>query len=192
MNIRKYRKYDCFEMREVMRDSFRAQNSEYDVKQIDEWTGTEENVSVWDLFFTRNETYVLEKMGNILAFISIAKKGGIDMLYVHKDYFNQGYGSTLLKHVEGRFEKRGIDSFAACVPTGAQGFFEKMGYEVSDKNMVTKNDVDMICVSMLKQGGNGKKEIYDIANCGKCFFNCPNKEKQNISKMREKYELLQK
>lgn len=100
-----------------------------DQKELDEWleNKTVQNCETW----IRNEGtnfFVAEKDGKVVGVSSISSDGHIGLCYVLPEVKGHGYGTKLLKAVEGSVLNSGIQSFSLESTITAKGFYEYFGY----------------------------------------------------------------
>jgi N-acetylglutamate synthase-like GNAT family acetyltransferase len=75
-------------------------------------------------------------VGGVAGLEVWARKALLRSVAVNKNLQNQGYGSSLVKHVMGEAKKKGIRELLLLTTT-APGFFSKLGFKESDRAQVT-------------------------------------------------------
>lgn len=82
--------------------------------------------------------------------------GEVEAVYVHGDHGEQGVGSALLAHLEGRAVGQGHRAVTLLASKNARGFYERAGYRATRRETVEQpNGVEMECVRMRKELAGG-------------------------------------
>ena len=89
------------------------------------------------------ETYVYEKEGKILGFVSILSEDTIGGLFVDVDKHRCGIGKALVDHVKEKFEFLSVSAFKKNL--NARAFYEKQGF-VFDYEQTDLNTNELECV----------------------------------------------
>ena len=89
-------------------------------------------------------------MGCREGFAELEKDGHIDCFYTHHKFQSCGIGSKLMFALEQHAVKQQINKLYAEVSTTAKPFFEKKGFQVIKKQIVTVREVKFVNFSMEK------------------------------------------
>ncbi len=128
--------------------------SEYDKQQISIWTSSSENDKRWNEMITDQVVLIAEYENKIVGFISLENGNYIDFLYVHKDYQRKGIAKKLYSAIEKEALRQKQTKLSSDVSKTARPFFEKVGYEIVDKQIVIKKNVELTNYKMKKNVEN--------------------------------------
>ncbi|MDE6000949.1 MAG: GNAT family N-acetyltransferase [Clostridia bacterium] len=96
---------------------------DYTIKQISVWAKNINSLKSRQNDLLNQFTLIAEIGGVIVGFGSIDKSGYLDLLFVHKDYQNQGVATALCNELE-----KGFSIIKTCASITAKPFFESRGY----------------------------------------------------------------
>ncbi len=126
MNIRKYKNEDCDKVSKLFYDTVHSVNAkDYTDEQLSVWANNSDSLMLRHDDLSIQYTLIAEINGAIVGFGSIDKSGYLDLLFVHKDYQNQGIATALCDELEKGFFV--IKTYASIT---AKPFFESRGYVV--------------------------------------------------------------
>ncbi len=104
MNIRKYKNEDCNKVSKLFYETVRSVNAkDYTAKQLSVWVKNADSLKSRQDDLLKQYTLIAEINGVIVGFGSINKLGCLDLLFVHKDYQNQGVATALCNELEKGF-----------------------------------------------------------------------------------------
>lgn len=139
MNIRNYQQSDCEAVSSMFYETVHSVNTmHYTEKQVNAWAASKQQLQKRHETFLNQYSLVAEIDGVIVGFGSIDNTGYLDMLYVHKDYQNQGVATALCNLMEKDFAIIKTHSSITAKP-----FFEKRGYRIVKKQEVERMGVKM-------------------------------------------------
>lgn len=95
-------------------------------------------------------TLVVHKDGQHLGFASLKDNATIDMLYVHPHDVREGVGSALVAALEKIAAARGAGKLTTEASDTAQPFFERLGYQATQRNSVPLEDQWLYNTTMIK------------------------------------------
>ncbi len=146
MLLRKYKDSDCEAVSRLFYDTVHTVNAnDYSVSQLSVWAKNYESLKARHCDLLEQNTLIAELEGIIVGFGSIDKFGCLDLLFVHKDYQNQGVATYLCNELENGFTS--IKTFASIT---ARQFFEKRGYSVIKTQCVERLGVKLKNFEMIK------------------------------------------
>ncbi|HHH54015.1 MAG TPA: GNAT family N-acetyltransferase [Bacteroidetes bacterium] len=128
--------------------------SDYNKQQISIWTSSSENDKRWNEMITDQVVLIAEYENKIVGFISLENGNYIDFLYVHKDYQRKGIAKKLYSAIEKEALRQKQTKLSSDVSKTARPFFEKVGYEIVDKQIVIKKNVELTNYKMKKNVEN--------------------------------------
>lgn len=126
MNIRKYKNEDCDMVSKLFYETVHSVNAkDYTVEQLSAWANNVDSLKTRRNDLLKQYTLIVEINGVIVGFGSIDKSGYLDLLFVHKDFQNQGVATALCNELEKGFSE--IKTYSSIT---AKPFFESRGYAV--------------------------------------------------------------
>lgn len=126
MRIRKYRDGDCETVSQLFYDTVHTVNAkDYSSEQLAAWANSPDCLKSRREDLISQETLIAEINGVIVGFGSIDNSGCLDLLFVRKDYLNQGVASALCNELE-----KGFSVVRVFSSVTAKSFFENRGYIV--------------------------------------------------------------
>lgn len=141
VDIRKYRSSDCKYLWELFYQTVHEINSrDYTNEQLDVWASGSADLEKWAQSFSGHYTVVAVKEGSIVGFGDIDKLGYLDRLYVHKDYQNQGIGTSICDELEQHIDSDKINTHASVT---AKPFFEQRGYKTVREQQVIRCGISL-------------------------------------------------
>ncbi len=147
MIIRKYINEDCDIVSKLFYDTVHTVNAkDYTEEQLSAWSNNADRLKSRRNDLLKQYTLIAEMNGVIVGFGSIDKSGCLDLLFVHKDYQNQGVATALCNELEKGFLV--IKTFASIT---AKSFFENRGYIVVKAQEVERLGVKLKNYEMQKK-----------------------------------------
>ncbi|MFP4091302.1 MAG: N-acetyltransferase family protein [Cyclobacteriaceae bacterium] len=131
VSIRRASLDDLQEVTELFRDTIlHIGKSEYSEKQINAWAERYTLTNRWQDRIRHQYFLIAEFEDEIVGFGSITSDAHIDTLYVHKDYQQEGIGSTLLQAMIDHARELGHGDVYADVALTGRSFFKKQGFRM--------------------------------------------------------------
>lgn len=147
MRIRKYNDNDCEIVSLLFYDTVHQVNAkDYTEKQLAVWANNPDSLKSRRKDLLNQYTLIAEINSVIVGFGSIDKSGCLDLLFVHKDYQNQGVATALCKRLEKAFAI--IKTYASIT---AKSFFENRGYVVIREQEVERYGIKLKNYEMQKK-----------------------------------------
>lgn len=126
MIIRQYKNEDCDKVSKLFYETVHTVNAkDYTTEQLSAWANDVDSLKSRRDDLLKHYTLIAEIDGVIVGFGSIDKSGCLDLLFVHKDYQNQGIATALCNELENGYFV--IKTYASIT---AKPFFERRGYAV--------------------------------------------------------------
>lgn len=127
----------------LLAEIFRASVDElaaddYSESQREAWTSAAEDEEELARRLSGQLTLIATLNGAPIGFASLAGNETIDLIYVHPAAAGQGAGTLLIDALEKLGSARGARRLTADVSDSAQGFFEKRGFEATQRNTVRR------------------------------------------------------
>ena len=98
-----------------------------------------------------NQLVLVAQIKNkIIGFTSLGNGNYIDLLYVHNDYQGQGVAHKLYTSIENVAMQQGQSELKSDVSKTAKSFFEKVGFEVINEQIVIRKGVELTNFKMTK------------------------------------------
>lgn len=139
MRIRQYKNEDCDIVSRLFFETVHSVNAkDYSSKQLTAWANSPDRLKSRRKDLLEQYTLIAEIKGMIVGFGSIDNLGCLDLLYVHKDYQNQGIASALCNELE-----KGFQVVKTVASITARPFFENRGYIVVKEQEVERLGVKL-------------------------------------------------
>ncbi len=152
ITIRKGLQSDLTELQQLFVDTVSTVCcSDYNPQQIKVWTSGIENKNRWIEMISTQFVLVAQLEKKILGFATLNNKNYIDLLYVHKDYQQKGLARRLYSDIEKEAIRRGQTELTSDVSKTARSFFEKVGFEVQNPQIVIRQNVKFTNFRMTKK-----------------------------------------
>ncbi|MDE5943359.1 MAG: GNAT family N-acetyltransferase [Clostridia bacterium] len=147
MIIRRYKDEDCDIVSKLFYETVHSVNSkDYTAEQLTAWANNADSLKVRRNDLLKQYTLIAEIIGVIVGFGSIDKSGYLDLLFVHKDYQNQGIATALCNELEKGYLL--IKTYASIT---AKPFFESRGYSVIKEQEIERFGVKLKNFEMQKK-----------------------------------------
>lgn len=155
MNIEKANINDTKEIVELFTNTIHKINIQnYTLEQIEVWAPNKIDYQKWEKRFQKSKPYIAKRNNVIVGFFEFGKDGYIDCFYVHHKYQGQGIGLRLLNKIINIAETNNLDMIFANVSITAKSFFEKNSFNVKKKNIIKRDNKELINYTMNKQISN--------------------------------------
>ncbi len=162
MIIRQYINEDLETIAKLIYETVHTINAkDYNAEQLTAWVKNPDTLKKRHNDLIEQNTLIAEINDVIVGFGSIDKFGCLDLLFVHKDYQNQGIATALCNELEKDFST--IKTFASIT---ARPFFEKRGYSVIKSQEVERLGIKLKNYEMQKN----ELELENIINKSTNFF----------------------
>lgn len=146
MKIRQYKNEDCNIVSKLFYETVHTVNTkDYTAEQLSVWANNADSLKSRRNELLNQYTLIAEINGVIVGFGSIDKSGCLDLLFVHKDYQNQGIASALCNELEKGFSK--IKTYSSIT---ARSFFENRGYIIVKAQEVERSGIKLKNYKMQK------------------------------------------
>ena len=162
VTIRKYTKSDVQSLLALFHDTVHSINrKDYTTEQLNAWMPSAvESMDIWKDRFKKEKTLIAESDGKVVGFGGLQDKQ-IGMLYVAGDFQGKGAGTALLKTLEKKLRKAGVQTATAEVSITARPFFEKRGYSWVKDNRKMVNGQEFLNFFMEKDLFKRKDHMKD-------------------------------
>lgn len=146
LTIRQYLNNDCETVSRLFYETIHAVcANDYTAEQLFAWAKDTSRLQMRKEDLLNQYTLVAETDGKIVGFGSIDNSGCLDLLFVHKDFQNQGVATALCDRLEQGFSE--VVTYASVT---AKAFFEKRGYIVAQEREVERLGVKLKNYEMQK------------------------------------------
>ena len=153
--IRKGQLGDLAELQKLFLDTItEICKVDYNEDQIDAWiadTKNNKNRQRWIDILTKQFVLVAQIQNEIVGFITLDHGNYIDLLYVHKNHQRQGIADSLYKNIENEARRQDQSFLTSNVSKTARPFFEKVGFEVTKKQTIDRQNVTLTNYKMTKK-----------------------------------------
>lgn len=129
---------------------------DYTPEQLAAWSPEPPNLADWAQRLAQLQVLVCAEANAIWGFVGFgpyedsATDGLIDLLYVHPEHQHQGVGTLLLRKALARLQQRGLARVWAHVSLTAEPFFASQGFEIVQRQIVTRRGVSIPNCVMLR------------------------------------------
>ena len=138
--LRNYQPSDLEEIEFLFYESVeKLCSGQYDATQRKAWVSGF-NRETWGKTLSEHWTRVAWLDGRIVGFLDL-NGDLLDRLYVHPSFSGQGIGKTLVSAVEGEAVKRGVSLLRTEASLTARPFFEHLGFEVRNRQLIQRQGV---------------------------------------------------
>jgi putative acetyltransferase len=152
MIIRKGQLEDLAELQLLFVETIKSVcKTDYNSEQIEVWTNSIKNKKRWNEIMINQFVLVAQIENRIVGFTSLDKGNYIDLLYVHRDYQEQGIARKLYTNIEELAKQQGQIELKSDVSKTAKPFFEKVGFKVLNEQIVVRQNIELINFKMTKK-----------------------------------------
>lgn len=125
-------------------------SGDYDAQQIGAWISGVNDQDRWSDMIASQYVLLAHREKEILGFASLDKGHHVDFLYVHKNYQGRGLARRLFTEIEREAIRQGHHVLTAEVSKTARPFFEKLGFELEQEQIVVRQEVLLTNFKMKK------------------------------------------
>lgn len=151
MDIQIYSAEKAMEIADLFHLSVHAIDpSVYTPEQKEAWAPTPSNYEFWSKRLNEKRPFIAIIDDKVVGFMELDVDGHIDCTYTHPDFQGQGIASTLYEYLLSEAKKRDIKHLYVEASLIAKSFFEHRGFSVVKKNVVQRNGVSLVNLSMEK------------------------------------------
>lgn len=129
--------------------NFNPYKKDYTKEQLNAWANPKNDLKTWEKRFEKSKPYLCMLEDEVVGFCEYYK-GYIDCFYVHFKYQNCGIGKLLFTHILKLAKNENIDKIKVDASITAKSFFEKFGFKEIKKNLVKRENVELVNFSMEK------------------------------------------
>jgi ribosomal protein S18 acetylase RimI-like enzyme len=105
-------------------------------------------------YFEKNESWVAEADGNLIAFYTLQEKVGnawIENLWVSPEFIGKGVGKKLFLHAAALSRERGYKILQLEADPNAVGFYEKMGmHKIGERHSEVEGQLRILPIMEMK------------------------------------------
>ncbi|WP_193210934.1 GNAT family N-acetyltransferase [Luteolibacter marinus] len=131
--IRRYRPGEEDRIWDVYATTTRESNGrDYHPDLIERWAPRNKDRNVWQSRIREKNPFVAVVGEAIVGMAEIDRSGAIDYFYVLPRLQGCGVGSALMAAVQEEARRTGVSTLVADVSVTAKGFFEAMGFTVTE------------------------------------------------------------
>ncbi len=150
--IRPYREADAVALTELFYDAVEAlAGDSYTAREIAAWAPRPIDYAAWRQRFAQQQLWVAQADDRPVGFISLGAEGLIDLAFVHSRYQRKGVGRALYAHLENTARSADIRCLTVFASHAAKPLFERMGFEVVEKNRVERQACTLVNWRMQKR-----------------------------------------
>ncbi len=152
VTVRRYREGDAAALCEIFFRSVRDVGpAKYDDAQVRAWAHDVPDAASWGARMRENETFVAVRDDDVpVAWIELEADGHVDMLYCAPEAAGHGIAALLYAAAEGLARERGLDHLTTAASRFAESFFRKQGWNVDERETVTRFGVGIERAQMSK------------------------------------------
>ena len=151
LRIRQFRHGDEEALLALFRNTIRNVNRrDYSAEQVCAWAPDNIDPERWQRRIRGIDPFICESAGRIVGYADVQDSGYIDHFFVHHETQGQGVGKTLFAAITQKADELGIAELTSEVSITARPFFEHMGFDVVQSQVVTMNDVELTNYRMRK------------------------------------------
>jgi|ETNmetMinimDraft_2_1059921.scaffolds.fasta_scaffold24530_2 putative acetyltransferase len=152
MRIRKATVEDARTISRIHSDTIRYVNSrDYTPKQIREWIPINRTARIRKLL-KEGKLYFLLIDKDVVGVSSLMlEESELGSLYIKHTAHGKGYGSRLLRYVEGYAKRHGVNRLRLHSTTTAYSFYKNKGYTRIRKSSHRMGCADISCILMTKR-----------------------------------------
>jgi putative acetyltransferase len=152
MIIRKGNINDLTEMLKIFTDTITVIcKHDYNSDQINAWKSGAENEERWLQVIDHQFVIVAKVNGQMAGFCTLDQGNYIDLLFVHKDFQQQGVARKMYTFIEQEVTLRKEKLLSSDVSKTARSFFEKMGFKVISEQTVDIKGIGLTNYKMEKE-----------------------------------------
>ncbi len=123
---------------------------DYTKEQLNAWANLNYDLEIWEKRFEKSKPYLCMLENEVVGFCEYYD-GYIDCFYVHYKYQNFGIGKLLLNHIINLAKNENINKIKVDASITAKLFFEKFEFKEIRKNVVKRENIELINFSMERE-----------------------------------------
>lgn len=151
-HIRRYRETDLHQAVKVFKDSIIEIGPEkYNSIQLEAWSSYPDDINEFNLILDEGVTYVAEAEDKIVSFGTLNPADHVEFLYTLKKYSKMGIASSIYHMLESHARLNGIHKIHTEASKIARPFFIKAGFEIVEKVIVIRNNIEFERYRMSKE-----------------------------------------
>lgn len=155
IEIREYREEDCAATAKLFYDTVHSVcAADYSPRELDAWADGRVDLALWNKRFLSHDALVATDGDKLVGFADMDASGELDRLYVHKDHQRKGIARALCAELMSRSQ---AETFSVHASLTARGFFEKMGFAVTEEEKVERNGVTLRRFAMRMPGSERRE-----------------------------------
>ena len=123
---------------------------DYNMEQLENWAPETIDKKKWEDRLTNNVCLVTIFNRKIVGFGELSEEGGIDTMYVHKNYQGKKIASRILKELTDYAHEHCFKTLTTEASITARPFFERHGFKVIKTQRNHYNDMVFVNYKMKK------------------------------------------
>ncbi|MFN3243107.1 MAG: GNAT family N-acetyltransferase [Planctomycetota bacterium] len=144
MRVRRYVEADLQRVTELFTRSVHALGApHYDPEQREAWAPAEPDHERFRARFSTMTVLLAEDQGDLLGFVGFESDGHVDFLYTSPDHARRGVATRLHDEVVAALRELGVTGLYTEASEVARPFFERQGYVVVEREVVTRGGVSL-------------------------------------------------
>jgi putative acetyltransferase len=144
LRIRSYESNDLDDLVRIFtRSVHELGRAHYQPAQLDAWAPRPPDSGYWRHRLAGLSVRVAEDMGWPVGFIGWSDGGHVDLLFTEPGHARQGVASRLYREVEARLLQQGVKRLSTEASRMARPFFERMGFQVLERESAMIRGVEI-------------------------------------------------
>jgi putative acetyltransferase len=150
--LRPFLAADTMALRELFAQSIEElTQDDYNEDQRLAWISSAEDAEAFAARLSGMLTLVVQLDEEYLGFASLKDNTHIDMLFVHPYYASEGVGSAMMSALEAIAAARGTEAVTVDASDTAMPFFERRGFEATQRNSIPLDEQWLSNTTMTKR-----------------------------------------
>ncbi|MCB1493266.1 MAG: GNAT family N-acetyltransferase [Rhodobiaceae bacterium] len=152
VTVRRFEPVDCDATARIFFDAVHVGAAgHYDAEQRRAWAPERPDGARWLDRLTGQSTFVAERAGAVVGFMTLDPSGHIDLAFVAPEAMGQGIAFALYRAVEAEAVRLGLDHLTTEASLVARPFFVRQGWQVVRAQTVERRGVTLSNVRMEKR-----------------------------------------
>lgn len=144
MRVRRYFEADRERVTELFTRSVHALGAQqYDEAQREAWAPSEPDLERFRARFATMTLLLAEEGDDLLGFVGYEPDGHVDFLYTSPDHARRGVATRLHDEAAAALRELGVTRLYTEASEVARPFFERQGYEVVEREVVTRGGIEL-------------------------------------------------
>ncbi len=122
-------------------------NKDYSKEQLNVWANIHIDYKAWHNRLNKTKPYLAIIDEKLVGFVEFYDDY-IDCFYVHNEYQGKGVGKMLMNHIFKLAKQKEQSLLRVDVSITAKAFFEKFGFTEVKKNILKRQNIQLINYSM--------------------------------------------